>query len=315
MSFFLGIDAGASKTECVLADASGTVLARGSGGPANLRRTPVAILAESLSVALSATLHTAGLRRPDLEAVCAGFAGAGQVEAREAARHILLRLAQPRHLFIVGDMEIALEAAVGAGRGVVLIAGTGSIAYGRNDLGQQARAGGHGPEVSDEGSAFDIGRRALELVAHGRGTSEPAPPLEAVVSAYFKLRDPDELKRLLVRPATELPLAGLLSAVVNAARGGDPMARTILLDAAAALARLAGSVLEALHLKAVPTRVALAGGVFAASPEVAEHVKRRLADWTPQAQIEPLTTSPAEGAVRLAQRLCLQQMGLPVGAR
>ncbi|MFQ5816449.1 MAG: BadF/BadG/BcrA/BcrD ATPase family protein [Terriglobia bacterium] len=315
MSFFLGIDAGGSKTECVLADASGAVLAHGTGGPANLRRTPLATLQNSLETAVADALRNAGLRRANFEAVCAGFAGAGQVEARQTARQILLQLTSPRYLFIVGDMEVALEAAVGAGRGVVVLAGTGSIAYGRNDLGQQARAGGQGPKGSDEGSAFDIGRRALEAVLGVHENHEGMVPLETALREHLKLPARRALAGLLADPEASVRLAALLPVVVEVARRGDLVAQNILFTAGDALAQLTRRVLHALHLEATPTRIATCGGVFTASQEVSQRVQHRLRTWAPQAQVEPLTTAPAEGAVRLAQRLWLQPgVGRQVGS-
>lgn len=315
MSFFLGFDAGGTKTECVLADASGAVVGRGRGGPANLRRTPPAILAESLRQAFTSALVSAGLQRAELEAACAGMAGASDVEGRQTVRRILLELTGTRLLFVVGDMEVALEAAVGAGRGVVLIAGTGSIAYGRNDCGQQARAGGRGPETSDEGSAVDIGRRALAAVLRAHQGSEFRTALESSVRNFLQLRDASAIASAITQVDND-QLAALLPVVLEAARGGDPVARDILRAAGDALAQLVETVLGILRLEAAPTRIATTGGVFAASPEIAQQVVRRLRERVPHAQVEPLATAPAEGAVRLAQRLWLQQRAsLPVGLR
>jgi N-acetylglucosamine kinase-like BadF-type ATPase len=316
VSFFLGIDAGGTKTECALADASGTLLARGIGGPANLRRTPPAIIEESLGMALTHALRTAGLHGAEFEAVCGGFAGASRPDARELARHILFALTSSRHLFIVGDMEVALEAAVGAGSGVVLIAGTGSVAYGRNDFGQQARAGGKGPWGSDEGSAVDIGRRALEAVLRAREGRERTTALEPALRGRFDVTRREERAQLLASPEAIARVAALMPEVVEVARQGDDVAREVLLAAGDALAQLALTVMQALRLENTAARVAISGGVFAVSTEVAEEVRRRLREWAPHAQVEPLGMTPAEGAVRLAQRLWLQRrVGLPVVSR
>src|SRR3990167_4297948 len=173
MAFFLGIDGGGSKPECVLADEAGAVVARATGPGSNLRRASAEDLQQHLRETLEALRGKAHLERLRPEVVCGGFAGAGDAKARAMATEVLKELLQPRFLYVVGDMEVALEAAVGAGRGVVLIAGTGSIAYGRNDLGRQARAGGRGINVArrgkfivDEGSGLDIGLRATRAVVN-----------------------------------------------------------------------------------------------------------------------------------------------------
>ncbi len=305
VSFFLGIDAGGTKTECVLADSSGMILARGVGGPANLRRTPAPILYDSLRAAVMTALHNASLPAIELEAVCAGFAGAGRAETRGPARELLAELTRARHIFIVGDMEVALEAAVGAGRGVILVAGTGSIAYGRNDLGRQARAGGHGPEHSDEGSATDIGRRAVQAAVAGR-KSRHASPLARALCEQLGLHRTEDLSLLLGSGERNADLASLFPTVMAVARQGDAEARAILEAAGDALAGLALRVLRALQLEGKVTPVAVTGGVFAASAEVFEQVEKRLRESAPEVRVERLARTPAEGAVLLAQRLWLQ---------
>jgi len=290
MGFFLGIDGGGTKTECVLADEAGALLARAFGAGTNLRRTTSAELRATFAECIGALLRTTGLRSLGLEAACAGFAGASDAQGREAAREVLTALLRPRFLYVVGDMEVALEAAVGAGPGAVLIAGTGSIAYGRNSAGHTARAGGHGPERSDEGSGYDIGQRAV-VAARGQGV------LAALVQAAQ-----------LSSPPTAGELAGLVPAVVRAARGGDPAARAILDQAAAALAGLAVGVLRELNLHAAEVPVAAGGGVFAESEEVLAEVRAKILQAAPRAQVAPLGVSPAEGAVRLAQRRWLEEL-------
>lgn len=294
----------------MLADGSGAILARGTGGPANLQQTPLPKLEYSLREAYESALENASLRPREFEAVCAGFAGAGRADARETARRLLAQMVPTRHLFVVGDMEVALEAAVGAGRGIVLIAGTGSIAYGRNDLGQQARAGGWGPVLGDEGSAFDIGRRALEAALRAQDGCGPATMLDTALRTHFLLHGAAQLPVLLTGKEAPERVASLLPIVVRIAEQGDSVAEEILLAAGSALAELAASVLRALRLEATPTQVATGGGVFSGSPQVAAQVRRRLREMVPEAQVKPLTTSPAEGAVRLAQRLWLQQRGV-----
>src|SRR3989304_870621 len=140
MGFFVGIDAGGSKTECVLADEAGGVLAPATGAGANLRRGSRAEIRATLSGGLEALRCTVGLPAIVADAVCAGFAGAGDVEARTQAYEVLTELLHPHRLYIVGDMEVALEAAVGAGPGVVLVAGTGSRGLGGHGRGPQGGA-------------------------------------------------------------------------------------------------------------------------------------------------------------------------------
>ena len=313
MSFFLGIDGGGSKTECGLADEAGAVLARAAGAGTNLRRISPVELRATLEDCVEQLRRTAGLPAMVVEAVCAGFAGAAHPEARGMAREVLAKLLSPRWLYVVGDMEIALEAAVGAGQGVVLVAGTGSIAYGRNGLGQQARAGGRGPlgavngeEVGDEGSGFDIGRRAVAAVRRAHEGYGPNTMLTEILPQALKVTGIEGLEARVSSPGAA-ELAALVPRVVQAARAGDRPAQEILERAGDALAGLALAVLERLDLLRTAVRVATTGGVFAESAEVFARVREGIRATAPRARVELLGVAPAEGAVRLALRLWLQE--------
>jgi N-acetylglucosamine kinase-like BadF-type ATPase len=291
MGLFLGIDAGGTKTECVLADEAGAAVARALGEGANLRRTSATELRAILGECLEKLQQQAGLARLECDAVCGGFAGAGLAEARLNAEEVLRKLLRPKLLAVVGDMEVALEAAVGAGPGVVLIAGTGSIAFGRNAAGKTARAGGKGFEEGDEGSGVNLGRLALDASKRNPGSLLCAGVLRAGV------------------PPVESPaeFAKLVPVVVSAAQKGDSAAKAILTRAASDLAGLAVAILRDLDLMAAGVEVATSGGVFAESEEVHAQVRSLILAAAPRARVEQLHVSPAEGAARMAQRLWLEQ--------
>src|SRR6202790_4893483 len=173
MQNLIGFDGGGTKTECVVLDARGKIIGEGRGGPSNPLRCGFDAAFRSLSQAATEALKTAGLRTNSFSGVCAGLAGAGR---RNVVRRVLVYLAEefPHAVVqVTTDYEIALEAAAAQGPGVVLIAGTGSAAYGRNAEGETARAGGYGPWVGDEGSAFEIGRLAVAAVARTRDQARP----------------------------------------------------------------------------------------------------------------------------------------------
>src|SRR5579864_5520152 len=131
MGYSLGLDGGGTKTDCVLLDAKGAVIGEGRGGPANPLRSGYDAAFSSLREAAAGALAAARLRSASVTGVCAGIAGAGR---RSVVRRITVFLAQefPAALAqVTTDYEIALEAAAGSGPGVVLIAGTGSVAFGR----------------------------------------------------------------------------------------------------------------------------------------------------------------------------------------
>jgi N-acetylglucosamine kinase-like BadF-type ATPase len=309
MGFFLGIDGGGSKTECVLADEAGAVLARASGPGTNLHRVLPAVLRETMADCREQIGRATGLSSLPVEVTCAGFAGGGSVEARARARPLLQELFHPHRLYIVADMEIALEAAVGVRPGVVLLAGTGSIAYGRNSLGQQARAGGEGPLVGDRGSGCDIGRGAVEAVIAAATRSGAETRLVAGVREALGVSAPEDLQ-MRIHPERAAELARLLPVVLQAARAGDLVAQGLLAAAGDELADLAVQVLTTLRLLTAAVHVAASGGVFSASSEVLAHVRERIQRRAPGTEVMLLERTPAEGAVELAARLWWQEQNL-----
>ena len=298
MGFYLGIDGGGSRTECVLTDESGKIVAHAEGAGTNLGRTSTGQLEEIVNALLKDLKQAAGLDRADFNAVCAGFAGAGREENRARAEEVLRKVTQPQELRVVGDMEIALEAATGGGPGIVLIAGTGSIAYGRASGGRTARAGGKGPEAGDAGSGYAIGSAAIKAwfaqTADGKLRDE--------LSHELGISDEKELQNL-VQPANAARLAALTGAVERAAEAGSRQAKDILQKAGQELAALAADVLRELELAPQEVSITACGGAFAASPRLLQAAARALVEAAPGAKLEMPDTLPAEGAARMARRL------------
>src|SRR5690349_2628462 len=147
MGIYLGIDGGGSKTACVIADEA-LVLGTATAGGSNIVRLGEATARANLHAAVQEACAIAGIRPPDIDAAVIGVAGAGSVtESAAAIRKILSELGL-REIEVVGDNVIAIEAAFSGLPGVVVVSGTGSIAFGRNSRGETTRAGGHGFAIS-----------------------------------------------------------------------------------------------------------------------------------------------------------------------
>ncbi len=184
-AYFLGLDGGGTKTDCVLVDGTGKTLARSTAGPSNPIRAGYAKAWFTLSDAADMVLEHHHIKAGDIRGIYAGIGGAGrEVVARRLAT--FLENAFPSAAIeVTTDLAITLQAAVGDGEGIVLIIGTGSAAYGRGRHGETARAGGRGPWFSDEGSAFDIGRRALSAVVRAEEHRGPATALSGRVLKWL----------------------------------------------------------------------------------------------------------------------------------
>ncbi len=302
MNHYLGFDGGGTKTECVVIDAAGRVVSQAVAGPSNPLRVGPAEAFAALTAAAATALVGIGLESRDIRAVCAGLAGAGRPSVVQEVMAFLGQAFPQSLAHVAPDFEVALEAAAGPGPGVVLIAGTGSSAYGRNSAGESARAGGHGPWIGDEGSAFDIGRRAVVAVACARDLDSPAPRLAKLIPAALGISRWEELtERIATNPDEVFP--PLFPVVVKAADGGDEAARELLTSAAAALADLAATVIRRLRLEKTEFPLAKSGGVFGRSALLDESLDNALRHLAPRGKVSLLGVSPAVGAAQLAKRL------------
>ena len=317
MAYYLGIDGGGTKTRCVLADET-MVLATAMYGGSNIVRLGETQARETLHTAVRQVCATANLSPAQISAVCIGAAGADRPEIVAKIRAILVELisetapetALPK-IEVVGDMTIALEAACGAGPGVIAIAGTGSIAYGRDATGHTARAGGWGFAVSDEGSGHWIGRRAISAIlsAHDQGLETA---LSAMVLQAWKLNTLDELvQQANSTPPPDFPR--LFPIVLRAADEDDSVARSLLTDAGAKLGSLAAIVVHRLAhntpaamltgsmLPVATLPVAMTGSVFRQSPDVRRVFCNTLQTSLPGIDVRQDIVDPIEGALARAR--------------
>lgn len=313
MAYYLGIDGGGTKTRCVLGDEM-TVLATAMSGGSNIVRLGETQTREALHTAIRQVCVTANISPAQISAVCIGAAGADRPEIVAKIRAILAELisetALPK-IEVVGDMTIALEAACGAGPGVIAIAGTGSIAYGRDATGHTARAGGWGFAVSDEGSGHWIGRRAVSAIlsAHDQGLETT---LSAMVLQAWKLNTLDELvQQANSTPPPDFPR--LFPIVLRAADEDDSVARSLLTDAGAKLGSLAAIVVHRLAnntpaamitgsmIPVATLPVAMTGSVFRQSPDVRRVFYNTLQTSVPGIDVRQDIVDPIEGALARAR--------------
>jgi N-acetylglucosamine kinase-like BadF-type ATPase len=308
----LGIDAGGTKTVCLLADDRGRVLSEARGSGANLATSGEVEVERVLRDVVTQAL---GDRNVHLDAVCLGIAGVDRPRDAAVANAIMGRIGASTRTIVVNDALVALVAGAGDEPGVVVVAGTGSIAYGRDAAGRAARAGGWGYLLGDEGGGFWIGRAALSAVVRqfdGRG---PSTLLTELVLAEMRLSSPTEvIDAVYDHGLPRRSIAGIASVVQRAVDAGDAVASDILDRAAAELAAAAASVINRLNMRGDEFRIVLAGGIFNGIPALVPNVSGRLPEIAPRSHVKLLDVEPAMGAVRLALAATRGEVAVPVYA-
>jgi N-acetylglucosamine kinase-like BadF-type ATPase len=298
MTFVLGIDAGGTKTVCQLADEKGEVIAEARRGGANLQASGELEVEKVLHQVMEEAIGDHDVRPA---AVCLGIAGVDRPDDARVVEAIMKRIGYKARVLVVNDALVALEAGAPAQRGVVVIAGTGSITYGRNDHNEAARAGGWGYMLGDEGSGYWIGRAALRAVLREADRRGPATRLTGLLLNYYGVSRAQDLIHHVyqgtLRPAA---IASLAQCVQGAFSDGDPVALGILRGAADQLESAALSVARRLEIVGSEFPFILSGGIFRAVPWLEEELSRRLPLASPRSRTMLLAVEPAVGAVRLA---------------
>jgi N-acetylglucosamine kinase-like BadF-type ATPase len=305
MRCVLGFDGGATKTECVLLNEAGNILASGRSGASNPGQVGFERAIDEVKKAAQAATLEARVKPDAIAALCAGIAGVGAARAAEKMRALLAAAFPCVAMKVCTDLEIAL-AATGAGPAIVLIAGTGSAAMGRGVNGEVRRAGGLGPQVGDQGSARDVGRKAAAAARLDRDRSGEESALGKQLKRQLGVSNWREFETRISNTPLEQVYPQLFPVVANAADARDPMAREILRTAAKDLAAVAKTLADDLNLQQVPFRLAKTGGMIGHCAFFDDELDSRLREATPTAKIGLLPISPAHAAALLALELSLE---------
>jgi N-acetylglucosamine kinase-like BadF-type ATPase len=262
MELFLGIDGGGTKTAALLMDASGGVLGRGEGGSGNIATNNDAILASSVRKAVAEACFEASLEPGTCEfaAVCAGVAGYSVEERRPAFLAILRAQIRALAYNVQPDYAVAYWGASHGAPGIVVIAGTGAVAFGRNEAGETSTEDGLGYLLGDRGSGFNLGIRVLRhtLTRMQEGRSDI---LSEAVLAHTGAQNQNDILQWLYGQFSPARVASLAPIVGELAESGDPIARMHIVEMAR---RLRHTVRQVRHKLWLPrdTPVYTLGGLW-----------------------------------------------------
>jgi len=294
-SYFLGVDGGQSDTTAFIADETGRFLGKGVAGPCNHieseggRSRFISAIEGSVKEACSA----AGLdfATVGFEAACLGFSG-----GPDDKKAILEEMLRVKKLVVTTDALIALIGATGGAPGMVTIAGTGSIAFGRNEQGKTVRAGGWGYVFGDEGSAFDIARQALRAALRfEEGWGPPTKLHPALLGITAAATANDLLHLFYTREYPRKRVAEYAVLVDQVAREGDVVARELIQNAAQQLATLTGAVRTQIFTPGEAAVASYIGGVF--QSEILLERYRTLVEFEDGNRVTEPIYGPATGAI------------------
>jgi N-acetylglucosamine kinase-like BadF-type ATPase len=299
--FIIGIDGGGTKTDAIIANLNGEIVAEDTGGSANFQMLGVEPVAQTLIDIIHNLIDRAHADIKNVQMVVIGLTGAGRRGDRDRIYKGILSYARRRNLvlpeiLIETDARIALEGALSGKPGMVLIAGTGSIMLAKDIDGKFHRVGGWGRFIGDEGSAYGIGVEALRAVAkHMDGRGEETL-ITRLIAEKFKLSDMSEIITQIYRGRFDI--AKVAPLVMKAAETGDKIAVEILEKACYELI---------LHIKAMLKRgrfgekilLAFVGGVIENENYVSIQLKKRIQENFPQIIVKKPDFPPAYGAIVL----------------
>lgn len=298
----IGVDGGGSRTRALVADEGGAGIVSVEGPASAVRPGTAEHSADVIAALVRDALAAAGMEHVVPKVLCVGVAGVGRQAEHDALWQALSGRELAEDVVVHADATVALDDAFGDGSGILLVAGTGSVAFGRGPAGAFARCGGWGPVIGDEGSGAWIGRRALSVVAASTDGREPATALTGAVLTAAEVGSVDDLIAWAAA-ATPAQLAALAPAVAQTAEAGDLRANAILSLAVEELV---------LHVRALARQlftderasipVALAGGLLDRGSPLRRRLEHRLRTAVPGATVRVEPVVPVRGAVRGALR-------------
>ena len=297
LAFYLALDVGGTKTEYVLADEA-RELARVRGGTIKRMRTDAGSAQENFDAAVAEIERTSGIRMKDVARSCVGAAGVTVPLVTDWLRQAFHERIGGE-LILLGDVEIALDAAFFGGPGVLVMAGTGSNVAGRTSNGKLTTAGGWGPALSDQGSGARIGSQGLRDAALAFDEQRETMLLPAILNVWG-LNDFNDL----VGYANQIPspdVTKLAPVVVECAAQGDAVAKGVLRREAEELAHLARVVID--RLRHAETRenwvpdLAFTGSILEHVTEVRDGIVEVLRAQLPELRVLPGVIDPLQGAL------------------
>jgi glucosamine kinase len=297
MSYLIGIDGGGTRTTLAIAASPGDEVVRRTGPPGRVDPRDPESAVERLASLVEEAVAEAGLP-PGEGILCAGLAGVRVRAEQDQVERSILRRGLAKRAIVRSDGEVALQGALGGRAGILLIAGTGSAAWGRAEDGRVASCGGWGLVMGDEGSGYAVGQEALRAVARAVDGRGPPTMLHDALIQAAEVADADSLRRW-ASSADKPSIAALARITVGTADGGDPVASRIVQEASTELAAHARALAERLGPWTGPVPVVIHGGLGRA-PAYTRNLEAALQTASTPLHLRPPLAEPVTGALQIA---------------
>lgn len=299
MNYVIGIDGGGTKTKAILADEKANILAQLTEDASNYHVVGKKQTAKVLSTIFHRFNLSYGISVEKCRSICIGMAGLGRTDDKAVIQSLCSEMGISQNLILTHDAKIALIGGTIKNHGVILNSGTGSIAYGISPSGKEARAGGWGHLLGDEGSGYYIAIRGLKAVIRTHDGRAEKTLLTELILDRLNFDSPDSLVRW-IHSVDKRDIASLASPVFRAASKGDSVAKEIIKKAADELTLTAKTVIEKLSLTQNEFEIVLSGGIFENQPDFVSTIQKRLKFIAKNAKIHLPIHEPAFGAIILA---------------
>jgi N-acetylglucosamine kinase len=300
--YLIGMDGGGTKTKCVLTDYNQKVLYECQGGPSNFLIIGTEKVSETILSLILESVDKSKISVAEIGSILIGTTGAGRVSDAEKLKNDFVSFAKEKgyqfnSFNVDSDARIALEGAFSGKSGALLIAGTGSIIFGKDSSGNIHRVGGFGRLIGDEGSGNTIGRRGLNEIAKafdGRGCNTLMTEL---LKNEFGIKDSSHLITEVYR--NNFDMASFAPKVIEAAQLGDEIANKILEEESDQLLLHVKSIFKLLNEETM--KLCLFGGTITTDNLYAKMFKAKLELHFPDVFLIPAENPPEIGAVLLAK--------------
>lgn len=301
MKYVVGIDGGGTKTKLTVCNKEGQIVYTVVSGPSNILSSGYNIAKNSITEVIDKGMIQSGYGLDKCEALCIGVAGAARENIKRQLEEIIREIGYQNKVIITHDAETALVGGTDGGEGILVIAGTGAICYGKNKEGMIHRVSGWGHIIGDEGSAYSMGIKVMNAVMKAYDGRGEETVLTKILLERMQVTSPEEIIGQIYKPdITKQHIAEYAILVDTACKVNDEVAFEIIEQTVQDLFECTSAALKRLEFTNKPVKIIINGSVLVNNAYVNKGFKEKLAKVYPLAEISTMIHDAAYGAALIA---------------